>query len=479
MVDDTVHDEVVTSDAFTDHMTAPDAVMWDIEKDPVLRSTITAVAVLDRAPDWERLRARVDRASRLIPRLRQRVVVPPLRIGPPRWVVDPHFDLDFHLRRVRAPGDGSLRAVLDTAQPIAMEGFDRARPLWSFTLVEGLADGRAALIQKLHHSMTDGVGGIELALTLLDDRRLVDEPPMPPEPRAGDATPSAVFVRTLRDQASRSLGVVGAAPGSVLRAVTDLARSPATSVRRTGEVAASLGRLLAPVPEPASPIMRDRSLARRFDTLDVPLAALKDAGHASGGTLNDAFVAAAVGGLARYHDSHGSALEEVRLTMPVSFRQPGDPLGSNRFAPLRFAVPATVRDPVERMRVVGDVARRWQHEPALAFTDGIAFVLDRLPVSVTTSIFGGMLKHIDAVVTNVPGFPSTCYLAGAELERQYAFAPPSGAAVNIALLSHRDLACVGVVSDVAAVPDHDRLLACLAEGFDEVLATSRDERRTA
>ena len=123
---------------FPPHMAPADAVMWDIERDPVLRSTITAVALLDRTPDWDRLRTRLDRASRMIPRLRQRVVVPPMRLGLPRWVVDPHFELDYHLRRVRTPGGGSLADVLAVAEPIAMDAFHRARPLWQFTLLEGL-----------------------------------------------------------------------------------------------------------------------------------------------------------------------------------------------------------------------------------------------------------------------------------------------------------------------------------------------------
>ncbi len=82
------------------HMSDSDALMWNIEKDPVLRSTIVAVGILAGPPDFERLRRRYEQASHTIPRLRQRVLTPPMRIGPPRWAEDPHFDLDFHLRRI-------------------------------------------------------------------------------------------------------------------------------------------------------------------------------------------------------------------------------------------------------------------------------------------------------------------------------------------------------------------------------------------
>src|SRR5947207_10222197 len=176
---------------FDRRMSDADALMWAIEKDPLLRSTITAIAVLDRAPDRERFTERMERASRLIPRLRQRVVASPLVPSPPRWVVDPNFDLHYHLRWVKAPEPGTLRTLLDMASPIAMQGFDRARPLWEFTVVEGLADGQSALIQKLHHSITDGVGAIKIAMYLLDlEREPTEDPgPLPAAPEPEDVTP--------------------------------------------------------------------------------------------------------------------------------------------------------------------------------------------------------------------------------------------------------------------------------------------------
>ncbi len=179
---------------FEHRLGASDSVLWDIEKDPVLRSTITAVALLDRVPDWERLQRRLEHGSHLVPRLRQRVVVPPLRVGAPRWIDDPRFDLDYHLRRVGAheapSGADPLRAALDVAQTLSLAPFDRARPLWEFTLVEGLPGGQAAFVQKVHHTVTDGVGGIRLALMLVDDAADTPEPESRDHPRPGP-TPSA------------------------------------------------------------------------------------------------------------------------------------------------------------------------------------------------------------------------------------------------------------------------------------------------
>lgn len=456
-------------DRFPTHMDPSDAVMWDIEQDPVLRSTITAVAILDRPPDWDRLVARIDRASRLIPRLRQRVVVPPWRVGPPRWVVDPHFELDYHLRRVRAPGDGTLADVLAVAEPIAMDAFDRARPLWQFTLVEGLEDGQAAFVQKLHHSMTDGVGAIELAILLVDAERDAPEPEMPDAPEAEVLTPFALAAEASVDALRAGVARATALPGALLRAGVNTAADPIGSTVRANELAQSLAKILRPIPESASPILRERSLGRRFHALDVSLADLKASGHHAGGTVNDAFLAAVVGGLTRYHERQGVSLPELRLTMPINLRRDDDHLGGNRFAPARFAVPADVSDPVERMRRLGSIAAAWVDEPSLAHTQTVAAVLDRLPLSVTTSLFGSMLKHVDALVTNVPGVDSEVYLGGSKVLRQYAFAPPTGAAVNVALVSHCGTACIGLVVDTAAVTDDEALLTDLVASFDEVV----------
>jgi diacylglycerol O-acyltransferase len=111
-------------------------------------------------------------------------------------------------------------------------------------------------------------------------------------------------------------------------------------------------------------------------------------------------------------------------------------------------------------------------------TSLLAEGLCRLPGPVVTSLFGSMLKGIDVAVTNVAGLPTPVYLAGAEVLQTYAFAPPSGAAANIALLSFGDTASIGVVRDGTAVPDGDVFVACLTAGFDEVIALVPRHRRT-
>ncbi len=155
------------SDLLNVFMRDTDAFSWYLEKDPGLRATIIAVTWLDRSPDFKALSARLDRATRLAPRFRQRPVDPPGRLANPRWI-DTDFDLSLHLRRIDAPKPHTRATVLDFARHEAMTGFDRSRPLWQFTLIEHLKGGGAAFVMKVHHSLTDGIGGMQLALLLFE-----------------------------------------------------------------------------------------------------------------------------------------------------------------------------------------------------------------------------------------------------------------------------------------------------------------------
>jgi diacylglycerol O-acyltransferase len=145
--------------AFPSRLSASDSLMWRIESDPVLRSPILVVGLLDRSPPPDRLEAAVEHAAAALPRLRQRIVPPPLAVGRPRWEDAGEPSLAHHVRRVRAAGD-DLDSVLEVAQPDAVAAFDPARPPWALTIVDGLAGGRAAFVLRFHHAITDGVGGI-------------------------------------------------------------------------------------------------------------------------------------------------------------------------------------------------------------------------------------------------------------------------------------------------------------------------------
>jgi WS/DGAT/MGAT family acyltransferase len=461
---------------YDDRMSNADALMWVIEKDPLLRSTITGVAVLDRPPDRDVFTQVWDRASRLVPRLRQRVVSHPFAVAPPRWEIDPGFDLSYHVRYVRSPGAGTMREVLNIAQPLAMQSFDRARPLWEVVVVDGLADGRCAVLLKLHHSMTDGVGFVNMATAFFDLERdgWEQRGPMPEAPHGSIPSLPRRFVGGLTHEI-RGAEVTGRrAAGALLSTLAATGRDPLQAWRQVSATFGSIARTMAPATEPLSPVMTGRSLGRHFDVLDVALDELKTAAKAVDGRLNDAFVAATIGGMRRYHERQGAPVQALRMQMPVNVRH-GDSEagGGNQFAPIRFAVPLDVADAGERMRAVHELVGRVRAEPALALTTPIAAVLYRLGTSVSTAAFQSMLRGVDFVTSNVPGVPIPVYFAGSRIEGVYPFGPNAGAAVNLSLFSCADQANIGVNMDPAAVTDPDGLMSSLREGFDEVGAVGR------
>ena len=229
------------------YMGASDAFSWYMERDPALRSTVVVVDWLDRAPDWDVLVDRIDRISRLMPSLRQRVVESPFRLTVPRWSYDPHFDLHWHLSRVAAPPPGTRDAVLELARRSAMAAFDRDRPLWEVTLVEGMEGGEAAFIVKLHHSLSDGVGAMRMLRLVADWQR---EPahlgPMPPAP--SDQTPDlmAAITGAVGSIAGSAALLAWRETGTAIPAMLRSARDPFGQARGTVAMARSIYRTAAP-----------------------------------------------------------------------------------------------------------------------------------------------------------------------------------------------------------------------------------------
>lgn len=449
------------------HMNAMETLMWRSEVDPRMRSSGVLMEVLDSVPDRERFRTGHDWASRRFPRFRQRVVEDPLGLAAPRWVVAGDFDLSYHLRTTRLTGEGTLDEVLAVAQVLYMTPLDRSRPLWEAMLVEGLAGGRAAYLLKLHHSLADGAAIVQLLELAHSDRAepghaTVDLPMPVAEQLSGRELAARTLVaapaRTLRG-AVRGSGALAAVAG---RAATD----PGSA---TGYVR-SLGRVLGPPPSPGSPLFERRSARRRLGVLEVPLTELRAPAKLVDGSLNDAFVAAMVGGVGRYHRHHGVELETLTLALPVSMRRDDDPLGSNRFAGTRIAGPAGVADPLERMRLVGERVRAARAEPALDFLGLMSPSLSRLPGAVTAPMTSSLTRSIDLQASNIPGLSRATYLSGARVTHIYPFGAIPGPAMMATLMSHEGTCCIGVTADAAAVTDFDGMMGFLAEGLDEIRA---------
>src|SRR5882757_4449469 len=328
--------EPVGANGLSDELGPVDYLLHRGEANPRTRSGIMALELLDTTPDWNRFRTRFENASRRVLRLRQKVVVPTLPTAAPRWVVDPDFNLDFHVRRMRVAEPGTLREVFDLAEVILQSPLDISRPLWTVTLVEGLADGKAATLLHLSHAVTDGVGSVEMFAEIYDLERDAPARPMPPQPIPQDLTPNDLMRQGLNHL---PIAIVGCVLGALTGAVSAAGRAvmePASTVSGLVGYAMSGIRVMNRAAEP-SPLLRRRSLTTRTEALDIRLSELHKAAKAGGGSINDAYLAGLCGALRRYHEALGVPISTLPMAVPVNLRAEGDAAGGNQFTGVNLA----------------------------------------------------------------------------------------------------------------------------------------------
>jgi|tagenome__1003787_1003787.scaffolds.fasta_scaffold20876390_2 diacylglycerol O-acyltransferase len=459
-------------------MSDTEAIMWAVEKDPALRSDFCNLTILEGMPEEARVLRTLDRAVAAIPRLRQRVVSAPLRIVPPAFADDPTLDLTAHIRRVALPAGDPHRALLDLCASLAEQPLDRARPLWEFTLIEGLPDGRVALLQKVHHTITDGVGGLRLSLAFVDFAP--DEPDAPrAEPTAQPAavTDDAEFEHgtTLQatrtavvDATARGIGLAKHAVGGTARLVTHPIRIPGRAIDSV-RVVHSLRRQLFNRGTARSDVMRGRSLTRHFETHTLALPAVQATARKLGGSINDVYVTGLAAALGRYHARMGSEVRALRLAMPISTRNRNDE-AANRFVPARVVIPIQPDDdPRTLFAGVRDRLDAAKNESAIGAAEGLAVVLTPLPTAFLVAMTRAQARTTDFAATNLRGSPIPLYIAGERVIANYPFGPRTNTALNATMLSYGDELNLGLNIDPAAVSDIDGLMRDIALAFDELL----------
>jgi diacylglycerol O-acyltransferase / wax synthase len=455
-----------------DELSPLDYLMHRGEAYPATRSAFLGVELLDRPADWARLRETMDRASRVVVRMRQKVVVPALPTTRPRWVVDPDFDLDYHLRRIALPAPGTLRQLLDLAEVTLASPLDTTRPLWEVVYVEGFAGDRAALLSKFSHAITDGLGGIALFEQVYDTERDAPPRPMPPVPIPSDVTGTDLLRDSLRRLPETAVAAGVRLLGRAGSDVSRLVRAPGSTVTEAVGFAGSARRVLGPPPTPPSPLLRRRSLVSRVHVLEVPLADLRAAAKAAGGSVNDAYLAALSGGLGRYHEALGVPVDELPLALPVSLRTDDDPAAGNRITGVTIAAPVGESDPAQRIRLVREQVIARRSEPALDVLDRIAPVLSLLPDAALESVTA-RLTPPDVQASNVPSYWQETFLAGARVDRQYGIGPLPRVAMMAVLISRAGTCTVTFRYDTASFIAPDVLEKGLQLGFDEVIELGR------
>ncbi len=448
---------------FDRNMSDAEGLMWRLEKDPHLSSTYGTVTILDRAPDFDSFRRRMERAVVAIPRLRQRVMPAPAHLSPPVWVDDTNFDIATHVRRIACPKPGTLRQVLDIASLMIADPFDRTRPLWQFVVVEGMRGGKAAVIQKMHHTITDGERGVELSLQYLDFERDAPEPPPVHFEPAADEPVDPIGNEVLKGFVAAGLRL----PLGVAKQVRELLADPTGLPDASAAAAKTIKGIVSQLSETdgaRSPLWTTRSLHRRVETARAPFRATKDAAKRLGGTLNTAFLTAAADAASAYHIEMGVPTESLRASMAISTRTADS--GGNAFSLARLLVPTGAMPIEERFLAIHEATQVAREASRTAGLDTLATVTSALPTSVITRLARQQGQTIDFATSNVKGAPVPVYMCGAQLLEIYPIGPLGGVAFNLTLMSYLGSLDMALNIDTAAVADPELLTTCLVRSFE-------------
>lgn len=448
-------------------MSDTESLMWRLEKDPYLASTFANITILDRAPNMDALVARMERTALLFPRLRRRVMPAPGNFGNPTWVDDPSFDIRYHVRQISLAEPGDMRQLLDLVTLLVADPFDRSRPLWHFIVIDGLAGGRSALVQKLHHTVTDGQGGVELSMHYLDLQR--NPEPLPAlDPAIANAAHNVMepdATEALRGAMSDSLRL----PLSVLRQVRDVLADPSLIGTIGSSTSATVKGLIAQLNETdaaRSPLWTSRSIRRRMETTRVSYHDMRGAAKEMGGTLNTAFVTAAAHAAGKYHQQLGAPVESLRASMAISTRTDGS--GSNAFTLARMLVPTSDMPLPERFAAINEILVAAREGSTSGSLEAIATVSTVMPTSIITRLARAQAETVDFATSNVRGAGVPLFVAGAQLLENYPVGPLGGVAFNVTLMSYMGSLDVGINIDEAAIESPALLRDSLVESFQEM-----------
>ncbi|HET8989373.1 MAG TPA: wax ester/triacylglycerol synthase family O-acyltransferase [Humibacillus sp.] len=430
--------------------------------------------------DYDQLVGIIESRIGAIPRFRQKVRDVPGRIANPVWVDDEAFDMSYHVRRAGLPRPGSDEQLQDFVARVQPRKLDRTRPLWEVYLVEGLHDGRFAIVTKTHYSLIDGVNALDIAHVIVDAVKGEGEgaESVPWEP---SRAPSSVELFT------------GAVVDAVRRPtqVVDLVRGGLNDVLNVGlRAAESAGTLLSAVartaarPAPDSPLNADVGTARRWVMVSTDLDAyrtvrkrLARGAYAEDVTINDVVLATIAGGLRTWLLGRGEAVSSptvVRAMVPVSIYG-DDPAGMYANQVMACVVNLPVGEPGASMRLHQIAfAMRQQMEGGQAVgASSLANLAGFAPP--TLHALGARLgsamsrRLYNVMITNVPGPQSPLYAGDAKMLSTYPVMPlAKGQALSIGITSYDGGVYYGLNADREAMPDVDDLGSCILESIDEL-----------
>jgi diacylglycerol O-acyltransferase len=401
----------------------------------------------------------------LMPRYRQKLAFVPLSLDVPVWVEDEEFDISNHVLRAALPAPGGDEELADLVARVFSRQLDRRRPLWELYIVEGLRDGRWALLTKTHHAMVDGISNLELATILLDvdpDARALPNPE-PSRRASGPAAPTSLglLVESLRQRVARPARMVSAA-----RAVAERPRRLAAALRDTAE---GLVQMVPAMRAPRGVLNGKTGPSRVYTFSRFPLSDFRAIKGEFGGTINDVVLAVVAGGLRRFMMARGVDLGEQTMTAlcPVSIRDESEKTAlGNRLAMLLVRLPIVEPDPVRRLEEVRTTVNRLKARKQAVGADFLLSLAGFAPSTLHAMVSRASLRQIgfNLVVTNVPGPQFPLYCQGSKMVEAFPVAfLYAGQYVAIAIFSYNGQLNFGYLADRHGMDD----VQMLADGVEE------------
>lgn len=445
------------------------------EVDHAASLAIGSLAIFEGpVPDFGDFVRTIEGRLPLIPRYRQKLRSVAFGLTPPAWVDDPDFDIENHVSRIALPAPGGRHEIDQLMSAEMARRIDRTRPLWEYSLCEGLPDGQWAILSKVHHSMVDGVSGTDLY-------RLILDPSATPRPSVADWW--------VPEERTGALAFTGAAAREIVLSPMHLARGGArglrhprslvdTAVRSARGAIALMGALL---PVSKSSLTGPTDGTRRYCWTECSLSEVRAVRAAFGVTVNDVALAAVAGGFRALLLSRGETPDAhtLRSLVPVSTRPPGtESVMDNRVSLLLPYLPVDLADPGERLAAVHQRVRalhdHHEHEAGERLTTA-AELLPFPPLSFGIKLALRLPQHqVATVTTNVPGPRQPLYCMGREATRLLPYVPIADQVrIGIAMFSYCDTLTFGITADRATTPDLDVLTDGIATSVAELVLAAR------
>ena len=412
-------------------------------------------------------------------------MVPSLgRLRAPTWEPDEEFDFDFHVRRVALPSPGSTEQLFEMAARLYEDPFDRTRPLWAFTVIEGLAGGRAALVLKSHHTIADGIGAVRLAEAYMEPSA---DWPVPDEVDLAEIIAADVAARAEEASSSSSTSE------SASTAVQDLFRG-ARQVFETNRKLVADATMLAVDParaqemfdstfgglrdlrdqvsgkdvEGGSPLWTERSRRRHLERVRVPLEDARTIGKALGGSINDVFMTGAVIGILEHHARFGAEVEALNTSFVVSTRS-DDAAGGNSFSPTLLQASGDDMTPQQRFEELHTAMTELRSRVGGSGTmDELARIANLMPTSFVTRMARQQAAKQDFATSNFRAAPFPTYISGALVLQNATMGPVAATAMNLTALSYNGQLDLGAFMDPAAIAEPGLLREDLLAGYQSL-----------